>query len=93
MHAFRMGELAEAIGRLDPAGRALLDLSMRREMPDADIADVLRVAPAEVDSRRGEVLQRLADDLGLDGRMERDELFATLPDLPAAAWSNQPARA
>ena len=88
-----MHDLGAAIGRLDPTSRALLDLSMRREMPDADIADVLRVGPEEVDRRREAVLERLAEDLGLEGRMERDELFATLPDLPAESWSNQAARA
>ncbi len=93
MHAFRMSELAEAIGRLDPASRALLDLSMRRELPDSDIADVLRVTPDEVDRRRADALERLAVDLELDGRLERDEVFATLPDLPAGAWASQAARA
>ena len=81
-----MSELRAALARLDPESRALLDLSLRRGMPDDEIAAVLRVTPEKVEVRRAELLGRLGDDLGLDGREQRDELFATLPDLPAELW-------
>jgi hypothetical protein len=47
---------------------------------------VLRVDAGEVARRRGELFDRLADELSLGGRSERDELFATLPDLPPELW-------
>ena len=94
MIAFRMRELGAALGRLDPLSRALLDLSLRRGMPDEEIAGVLGVDVAEVERRRAEVLERLADDLGLRTRDARDELYATLPDLPKGLWNGgQAARA
>jgi DNA-directed RNA polymerase specialized sigma24 family protein len=75
-----------ALATLDPESRALLDLSLRRGLADEDIAEVLRVDVAEVERRRHDALDRLAADLRLDGREERDELFATLPDLPNDYW-------
>ena len=84
--AVHVEELGKALGGLDPESRALLDLSLRRGMRDDDIAGVLRVDAGEVARRRGELLDRLADELSLDGRAERDELFATLPDLPPELW-------
>ncbi len=81
-----MRDLAAALRRLDDESRALLDLSMRRGMPDEDIAAVLRVEAREVGRRRADALDRLAADLSLDGREQRDELFATLPDLPSELW-------
>lgn len=81
-----MKELGAALGRLDPASRALLELSLRRGMADGDIAGILRVAPEEVARRRADTLERLAGDLRLDGREERDELHATLPDLAPEYW-------
>jgi DNA-directed RNA polymerase specialized sigma24 family protein len=86
MVAVRMKELGAALGRLDDESLALLDLSLRRGMADEDIADVLRVDATEVAQRRDELLERLAGELKLEGREQRDELFATLPDLPDELW-------
>ena len=86
MLAFRMAELGAALSHLDAESRALLDLSLRRGRPDEEIADVLRVDADEVGRRRTELLDRLAADLGLDGREQRDELRASLPDLPPEHW-------
>ena len=79
-----MRELGAALARLEPQSRALLDLSVRRGLPDEEVAG--RLGGSEVTRRRAEVLERLAEDLHLDGRDARDELFATLPDLPAEYW-------
>jgi DNA-directed RNA polymerase specialized sigma24 family protein len=86
MVAVRMKELGAALARLDSESRALLDLSLRQALPDEEIARTLRVDEGDVAARRDEVLDRLARELGLDGREQRDELFATLPDLPATLW-------
>jgi DNA-directed RNA polymerase specialized sigma24 family protein len=84
-----MKEIGAALGRLDPRSRALLDLSLRRGMPDNEIAGVLRVDATEVERRRAEALEELASDLRLDGREQREELVATLPDLPGALWQGE----
>ena len=84
--AVRMKDLGRALRGLDDESRALLELSFRRGMSDEEIAAELNVETPEVEQRRGELFQRLADELKLDGREARDELFATLQDLPADLW-------
>lgn len=81
-----MRDLGRALGQLDDQSRALLELSFRRGMSDEEIAAVLLVETPEVERRRADLLDRLASELKLDGRGERDELFATLQDLPADFW-------
>jgi hypothetical protein len=55
-------------------------------MSDDEIAEVLRTDAGEVARRRAEVFDRLAQELGIEpeDRDGRDELFATLFDVPAA---------
>jgi DNA-directed RNA polymerase specialized sigma24 family protein len=81
-----MGQLGDALAKLDAEERALLDLSTRRAMSDDEIAEVLRTDAGEVARRRAEVFDRLAQELGIEpeDRDGRDELFATLFDVPAA---------
>jgi DNA-directed RNA polymerase specialized sigma24 family protein len=81
-----MKELGRALAGIDDESRALLELSMRRGMSDEEIAAVLLTETSEVERRRSELLDRLASELGLDGREQRDELFATLQDLPQHLW-------
>ena len=93
MIAARMMDIGAALGRLDDESRALLDLSLRRGLEDQEIAGILRVEPAEVARRRDELLDRHASELELDGREQREELRATLPDLPPELWRGSPRRA
>jgi DNA-directed RNA polymerase specialized sigma24 family protein len=88
-----MKDLGAALARLDPESRALLELSMRRGMPEDEIGEFLRVDPDQVGRRRAELFERLVEELHLEGREERDELFATLQDLPWEYWNPQAARA
>jgi DNA-directed RNA polymerase specialized sigma24 family protein len=81
-----MKDLGQALAALDDESRALLELSMRRGMSDEEIAAVLLTETDEVERRRSELLERLASDLELDGHSQRDELFATLQDLPQQFW-------
>lgn len=81
-----MRDLGQALGRLDDESRALLELSMRRGMSDEEIAAVLLAETPEVERRTAELLEGLASDLKLDSRDARDELFATLQDLPSERW-------
>jgi hypothetical protein len=84
--AVRLHNVRRALGKLDPESRALLDLSLRRGLEDDDIANVLRVDTAEVERRRSVAFEQLVSDLDLSTREARDELFATLPDLPPEYW-------
>jgi DNA-directed RNA polymerase specialized sigma24 family protein len=88
-----MKAVREALARLDAESLALLELCLRRGLEDEEIGEFLRVDPDEVAHRRDDLLERLAVDLQLDGREQRDELFATLPDLPWDYWRPQAARA
>ena len=72
-----------ALERLDPASRALLDLSLRRGMRTEEIADVLGAEPESVEASRDEALQRIASDVGMN---ELDEVRARLAELPADEW-------
>jgi DNA-directed RNA polymerase specialized sigma24 family protein len=83
-----MEKLREELARLDPTDRALLDLNLRRGMEEGEIAEVLNVDADEVSTRREKVLEKLASDVGLHTREQRDELRATLPDLPADYWKS-----
>ena len=71
---------------LDAESRALLDLSLRRGMDDKEIAVILNVTTPEVLERIERLLGELADKAGLRTRDERDELRASLPDLPPELW-------
>ncbi len=77
-----MNELGQALAGIDEEGRELLDLSMQRGMSDDEVADVLGLEADQVEQRRAKLLDDLASQLGLVGREERDELFATLQDIP-----------
>jgi DNA-directed RNA polymerase specialized sigma24 family protein len=84
--AVHMRAARSALARLDPETRALLDLSLRRGLDDEDIASVLRADTDDVTRRRDAAFDQLASQLGLSTREERDELFATLQDLPPEDW-------
>jgi len=73
------------VANLDPGSRALLDLSIRRGLPDEELADLLRSDPGEVARRREGVLDRLAAEVGLDGEKGRDAVRASLAGAPAEA--------
>ena len=88
-----MKAVREALAGLDPASLALLELSVRRGLDDEEIGEFLRVDPEELARRREDLMERLAEELELDGHEQRDELFATLPDLPWDYWRPQAAGA
>jgi hypothetical protein len=59
--------LRAAVEDLDPASRALLELSLGRGMSDGDLVEVLGGESGGVAARRSEVIERIADDLGVRG--------------------------
>lgn len=78
--------LPAAIGDLDPGNRALLDLSLRRGVSDAEIGELLRKEPAEVARGRDAVLELLADALGVGGHDRRERVRVAVAALPDDAW-------
>jgi hypothetical protein len=58
-------QLAAALDRLDPRDRELLALSLRRRVPDEDLARMYAVDAAEIARRRAAAIDRLSDELGI----------------------------
>lgn len=58
-------QIAEALRRLDPRDREILDYSLRRRVPDEDLAALFDSEPAEVARRRAGAIEALSADLGV----------------------------
>jgi hypothetical protein len=78
--------LTEAFGKLDAGTRALLDLSLRRAIPDDQVAKVLGVDPTSIPPRRARGIAQLADMMEVPGPSELAALLIAIPDLPEEAW-------
>lgn len=81
--------LAAALAGLDPGSRALLDLSLRQRVSDAEIAELLGKGPDDVARSRDDVLELLADALGVDGDARRSRVRDALVELPEEAWQGR----
>jgi hypothetical protein len=79
-------KLAESLGRLDAGTRALLDLSLRRAIPDDQVAKVLGVDATSIPPRRARGIAELADMMEIPGPAELAALLIAIPDLPEDAW-------
>lgn len=77
-------QLAEALGRLDPRDREILGYSLRRHVPDEDLAAVFGVGPSEVARLRAAAVERLADDLGVQRGADLGHVLTAL--LEAQTW-------
>lgn len=82
----RSDSFSEALGQLDPASRALLDLSLRRGMRPEEIAEMLGAEPETVARSRDDALMRVAADVGMERYDQLDEVRAQLAELPADEW-------
>jgi hypothetical protein len=78
--------LAESLGRLDAGTRALLDLSLRRAIPDDQVAKVLGEDATSIPPRRARGIAELADMMEIPGPAELAALLIAIPDLPEEAW-------
>ena len=76
-----------ALAQLDPANRALLDLSLRRGMRPDEISELLGTDTASVIVAREQALGHLADELGLDDAAALDDMRARLAELPPESWT------
>ena len=82
-----MDSFTAALGRLDPASRALLDLSLRRGMKPEEIGELLGSDPESVVAAREAALEQLATELDMEDASQLDEVRARLAELPAEAWT------
>jgi hypothetical protein len=83
--------LEAGVRALDPATRALLDLSLRRRLRDDDMAPLLRIDSFNLAWRRARAIERLASDLGLTEPSGLAQVRAALPHIPERAWLVPPA--
>src|SRR4051794_9954730 len=77
-------QLAAALARLDPRDWEVLDLSLRRRVPDDALAEVLGVEVPEVARRRAAAIERLADDLEIQRGEDLGHVLKAL--LETEAW-------
>lgn len=77
-------QLAEALARLDPRDREVLDYSLRRHVPDEDLAAVFDCGPGDVARMRARAVERLADDLGVQRGSDLGHVLTAL--LDQATW-------
>src|SRR3954454_6903893 len=59
-------QLVAALERLDPRDLEVLDLSLRRHVPDDALANVMGWAPSEAGRRRAAGIEHLANDWGVE---------------------------
>jgi hypothetical protein len=78
--------LESCIRRLDPADRALLDLSLNRGIPDSAMAPVLRCDPMRLAWKRARALERVASRVGVTDPPGLAAVRMALTDLPSRAW-------
>ncbi len=89
-------QLAEAIGRLDPRSREVLDYSLRRHVPDADLAAVFACEPKDVARMRAAAVEQLSEDLGVQRGADLGHVLTALLDkdtwelLPPSTALEQP---
>jgi len=83
MNPIPTADLAEALAALDPADRALLELSFRGGMPADEVAEVLGSPETAVVDRREDALAGLAEELG---EQPGPELERALTQADEGAW-------
>src|SRR5919106_368412 len=74
--------ITTGLAGLDPVLRALLDLSLRRGLSDAELAELAGAEPADVARWRNEARAEIAAEAGLEG----DALDAELLAASDADW-------
>src|SRR3954469_8450430 len=79
----RLDRLADCVRRLDPATRALLDLSVRRGVRDDQMAPILRTDAFHLAWRRARALEHVASETG---GAPLGEVRMALEALPREAW-------
>src|SRR3954469_11953523 len=78
-----LDRLQACVQRLDPATRALLDLSVRRGVRDDQMAPILRTDAFHLAWRRARALEQVASEVG---GVPLGEVRMALEALPREAW-------
>jgi hypothetical protein len=83
-----MGDVSEsrlvaAVRDLPPGDRALIDLWLRRGIPDRQLAALLGTEVRDIERRRGAILEAIGAELGVTSPAELAEVRAALERLPA----------
>jgi hypothetical protein len=78
--------LESCVRRLEPADRALLDLSLNRGIADAAMAPILKTDATRLAWTRARAIERVASRMGMNDPSGVGEVRAALMDLPSRAW-------
>lgn len=78
-------QLVAALERLQPGDREVLDLSLRRRVPDAPLAEVLGCEASDVPRRRAAAIDRLAEELGVQRGEDLGHMLKAL--LEPETWA------
>jgi len=81
------GSLPPALRRLDPAARALLDLSLRRGVDDESIAELLGTDAKTVANDRDRTIEEVAAAVGANRPEDRSAVREGIASLPAERWA------
>ncbi len=78
-------QIAEALSRLDPREREILDYSLRRRVPDEDLVALFGAEPADVARRRAAAIEALSSDLGAQRGADLGHILKEM--LEADTWA------
>ena len=78
-----------ALAALDPEARALVELSLIRDVADEDIAGILGTDIDAVRIARADALVTLAEDLGASSGEEVGALVHDMRELPSVRWRDE----
>ncbi len=81
-------QLAEALARLDPRDREVLDYSLRRHVPDEDLSSVFGLEPNEVARLRAAAVDHLSNQMGVERGEDLGQVLRLL--LEPATWELLP---
>ena len=81
-------QLAEALGGLDLRDREILDYSLHRRVPDADLGETLGGTAEDVARLRTAAIERLSKEIGVQGAADLGDMLKAL--LEPATWDLLP---
>jgi len=81
-------QLAEALGRLDPRDREILDYSLGRRVSDEDLGEIFGSTPSDVAGLRAAAVETLSNDLGVQRGSDLGHMLKEL--LDPATWELLP---
>lgn len=81
-------QLAEALACLDPRDREILYLSLRRRVPDQDLAEVFEASEGDVARMRTAAIERLSNEMGVQRGSDLGHMLKEL--LDPGTWQVKP---